>query len=207
MKHDVRTSWPALSREVLGKGAISSFVNEVVRTPAGTTMNRQFLTHPGAVAIVAWDEEADAILTLHQYRHPVQMTLTEIPAGLLDVEGEDYVEAAARELAEEAQLGAKRWNVLVDIFSTPGACEETLRVFLARDLFSVERPGGFVLEDEEAQMTLEFVPRAELVDAVLAGLCESPSLVAGMMALETARLSGRLDTLRPADAPWIGRRT
>ncbi len=135
------------------------------------------------------------------------MTLTEIPAGLLDVEGEDYVGAAARELAEEAQLGANRWNVLVDIFSTPGACEETLRVFLARDLFAAERPTGFALEDEEAQMTLEFVPRAQLVDAVLSGLCESPSLVAGVMALETARLSGRLDTLRPADAQWIGRRT
>lgn len=207
MKHDVPTSWPALSREVLGEGAISSFVNEVVQTPTGTTMNRQFLTHPGAVAIVAWDEDADAILTLHQYRHPVRMTLTEIPAGLLDVEGEDYVGAAARELAEEAQLGANRWNVLVDIFSTPGACEETLRVFLARDLFAAERPTGFALEDEEAQMTLEFVPRAQLVDAVLSGLCESPSLVAGVMALETARLSGRLDTLRPADAQWIGRRT
>lgn len=206
MKHDVPTSWPALSREVLGEGAISSFVNEVVQTPTGTTMNRQFLTHPGAVAIVAWDEDADAILTLHQYRHPVRMTLTEIPAGLLDVEGEDYVGAAARELAEEAQLGANRWNVLVDIFSTPGACEETLRVFLARDLFAAERPTGFALEDEEAQMTLEFVPRAQLVDAVLSGLCESPSLVAGVMALETARLSGRLDTLRPADAQWIGRR-
>lgn len=207
MKHDVPTSWPALSKEVLGEGAISSFVNEVVQTPTGTTMNRQFLTHPGAVAIVAWDEDADAILTLHQYRHPVRMTLTEIPAGLLDVEGEDYVGAAARELAEEAQLGANRWNVLVDIFSTPGACEETLRVFLARDLFAAERPTGFALEDEEAQMTLEFVPRAQLVDAVLSGLCESPSLVAGVMALETARLSGRLDTLRPADAQWIGRRT
>lgn len=205
MQPDTPTHWPTLSREVLGRGAISSFVNEVVRTPTGTTMNRQFLTHPGAVAVVAWDEEADTILTLRQYRHPVRMTLAEIPAGLLDVEGEGYVGAAARELAEEAELGARRWNVLVDIFSTPGACEETLRVFLARDLFAAPRPDGFVLEDEEAQMSLEFVPRADLVDAVLGGLSESPSLVTGVLALETARLSGRLESLRGADAPWIGR--
>ena len=170
-------------------------------------MNRQFLTHPGAVAIVAWDESADTILTLHQYRHPVAMTLTEIPAGLLDVEGEDYVSAAQRELAEEAGLGARQWNVLIDIFLTPGACEETLRVFLARDLFEVERPDGFVLEDEEAEMSVEFTARPELVDAVLGGLCESPSLVSGVLALETARLSKRLDTLRAADSPWLGRRT
>lgn len=207
MQPDSPTQWPTRSREVLGRGAISSFVNEVVETPAGTTMNRQFLTHPGAVAIVAWDEAADTILTLRQYRHPVRMTLSEIPAGLLDVEGEDYVGAAARELAEEAELGAGRWNVLVDIFSTPGACEETLRVYLARDLFSVPRPDGFVLEDEEAQMSLEFVPRADLVDAILEGLCESPSLVTGVLALETARLSGRLENLRSDNAPWIGRRT
>lgn len=205
MQPDNPTHWPTLSREMLGEGAISSFVNEVVRTPTGTTMNRQFLTHPGAVAVLAWDEQADTILTLRQYRHPVRMTLTEIPAGLLDVEGEDHVGAAARELAEEAELGAHRWNVLVDIFSTPGACEETLRVYLARDLFVTPRPDGFILEDEEAQMSLEFVPRADLVDAALGGLCESPSLVAGILALETARLSGRLESLRSADAPWIGR--
>jgi len=101
-----------------------------------------------------------------------------------------------------AELAADRWDVLVDTCTTPGACEESLRIFLARGLRPTGRPEGFVLEGEEAHMTWEFIPRAALVDAVLAGECQNPSLVAGILALETARLSGRLDDLRPADAPW-----
>lgn len=205
MRGDAKKSWPVEERTTLGSGAISTFVNEVVLTPAGTKMNRQFLTHPGAVAVVAWNEAADEILVLRQYRHPVGMELVEIPAGLLDVEGEDYCLGAQRELAEEAELQAGRWDVLVDIFSTPGACEESLRVFLARDLSSAPRPQGFVPEDEEAEMTSTFTSRAAIVEMILNGECESPSLVSGVLALETARLLGKLDDLRPSDAPWLAR--
>ncbi|MFT3887140.1 MAG: NUDIX hydrolase [Arachnia sp.] len=202
MPFDQPMSWPVREREVLGAGRVSSFVNEEILTPSGEAIQRQFLTHPGAVAVVAWREDTDEVAVLRQYRHPVRMELVEIPAGLLDLDGEDYVVAAQRELAEEVELAADRWDVLVDICSTPGACEETLRVFLARDLRPTSRPEGFVLEGEEAHMTWTFVPRTELVDAVLAGQCQSPSLVSGILALETARLSGRVDALRPADAPW-----
>lgn len=194
--------WPVVSREVLGQGRVSSFVNEVVETPDGASMERQFLTHPGAVAIVPWDEESDEIALLQQYRHPVRMELVEIPAGLLDVAGEDWNDAAVRELAEEIELKAARWDVLVDMATTPGACEETIRIFLARGLERAERPEGFELEGEEAHMTWAFHPRQEVVDAVMAGRVQSPTLVAGILALETARLSGRLDQLRSLDAPW-----
>lgn len=194
--------WPVVSREVLGQGRISSFVNEVVETPDGASMERQFLTHPGAVAIVPWDEERDEIALLQQYRHPVRMELVEIPAGLLDVAGEDWNDAAVRELAEEIELKAARWDVLVDMATTPGACEETIRIFLARGLERAERPEGFELEGEEAHMTWAFHPRQEVVDAVMAGRVQSPTLVAGILALETARLSGRLEQLRSLDAPW-----
>lgn len=202
MVADRKLRWPVRSREVLGRGYVSSFVGETIETPDGDTISRQFLTHPGAVAIVAWDEEADEIAVLTQYRHPVGMELVEIPAGLLDVDGEEWVVAAARELAEEAELAAASWHVLVDMVTTPGACEESLRVYLARGLTRTDRPEGFVLEGEEAQMQFSFVPRAELVDAILAGRCQSPTLVAGVLALETARLSGRLPSLRAADAEW-----
>lgn len=194
--------WPVVSREVLGQGRVSSFVNEVVETPDGASMERQFLTHPGAVAIVPWDEERDEIALLQQYRHPVRMELVEIPAGLLDVAGEDWNDAAVRELAEEIELKAARWDVLVDMATTPGACEETIRIFLARGLERAERPEGFELEGEEAHMTWAFHPRQEVVDAVMAGRVQSPTLVAGILALETARLSGRLEQLRSLDAPW-----
>lgn len=202
MLEDRKMQWPVVSREVLGQGRVSSFVNEVVETPDGASMERQFLTHPGAVAIVPWDEERDEIALLQQYRHPVRMELVEIPAGLLDVAGEDWNDAAVRELAEEIELKAARWDVLVDMATTPGACEETIRIFLARGLERAERPEGFELEGEEAHMTWAFHPRQEVVDAVMAGRVQSPTLVAGILALETARLSGRLDQLRSLDAPW-----
>lgn len=202
MIEDRKLRWPVRGREVLGRGRVSDFVDEVVETPGGGTMTRQFLTHPGAVAVVPWDEERDQVVVLRQYRHPVGMELVEIPAGLLDEDGEEWLDAAARELAEEAELAAGRWDVLVDMVTTPGACEESLRIYLARELEATPRPDGFELEGEEAEMVIARVSRQDLVDAVLDGRCQSPTLVAGVLALETARLSGRLDDLRGTDAPW-----
>lgn len=202
MDWDRPMNWRVTERTELGAGRVTSFVEETVLTPSGESITRQFLTHPGAVAVVCWDEERDAIAVLRQYRHPVRQEMVEIPAGLLDLDGESFVVAAQRELAEEAELAADRWDVLVDICSTPGSCEETLRIFLARSPRPTPRPAGFVLEGEEAHMTTMWVDRAELVAAVLAGRCQSPSLVTGMLALETARLSGGLEALRPAEAPW-----
>lgn len=202
MRTDEPMSWPVRSRTVLGEGRVSAFVDEQVTTPSGEVMNRQYLTHPGAVAVLAWRQDSDDIAVLRQYRHPVRMELVEIPAGLLDLDGEEWVVAAQRELAEEAELQASRWDVLVDMCTTPGACEESLRIFLARDLAPAERPVGFVLEGEEAHMTWEWVPRAELVAAVMGGRCQSPTLVAGVLALEVARLTGSVDRLRAPSAPW-----
>ena len=202
MSWDRPVAWEVRKRVELGRGRVSAFVDETIATPSGEVITRQYLTHPGAVAVVCWDEEHDTIVVVRQYRHPVRYELVEIPAGLLDMAGEDHVAAARRELAEEAELAAGRWNVLVDITTTPGACEESLRIYLARDPRNTSRPDGFVLEGEEAHMRSEWVQREDLVEAVLAGQCQSPTLVAGILALETARLSGRIDQLRPANAPW-----
>lgn len=205
MQVDEPMKWPVSGRRELGTGRISSFVEEQIRTPSDEMITRQFLTHPGAVAVVAWREDSDDIAVLRQYRHPVGMELVEIPAGLLDVRGEDPLLAAQRELAEEVELAAERWHTLVDIFTTPGACEEALRMYLARDVTPATRPDGFVLEGEEAHMSWEWMPRQSIVDAILAGRVQSPSLTSGVLALETARLAGRLDELRPADAEWRAR--
>ena len=206
MHGDDLVSWPVTSHEVLAAGAVSSFVEDEVTTPSGESMRRQYLTHPGAVAIVAWDEKSDEVAVVRQYRHPVRMEMVEIPAGLLDVDGEDHLAAAARELAEEAELAADTWNVLVDVCTSPGGLAENLRVYLARGLRPAERPDGFELEGEEAHMLHTFVPRAELLGAIFEGRCGSPSLAAGLLSLEAARLGGRLETLRPGDADWPARR-
>ena len=196
--------WPVRSHRVLADGNVCDFVVDEVATPDGGSMVRQYTTHPGAVGIIAWDD-ADRIAVVRQYRQPVAHELIEPPAGLLDQHGEDFVVAAQRELAEEAGLAASDWRVLVDLFTTPGATQESVRIYLARGLSPAPRPDGFVAESEEAAMEAAWAPRADLVAAVLAGRLENPVLVAGLLALEVARLSDGLGGLRPADAPWPAR--
>ena len=202
--HDVPESWPVLAHEVKATGRVQNFVEETIETPTGETMVRQWITHTGAVAVMALDEQG-RIAVVHQYRHPVGMRLVEPPAGILDLAGEPSVEAAKRELAEEAQLAASDWRVLVDIFTSPGGLQEPVRIFLARGLSSAEAPEGFVLEGEETDMGLHWLPLDELVELVFAGQVQSPTRVSGTLALALAIEQGRLDALRPADAPWQAR--
>lgn len=198
---DEPASWTVENHEVRATGRVCDFVDDTIVTPVGETIERQYVTHPSAVGIIALDDE-DRVAVVRQYRHPVRMILVEPPAGLLDVDGEDYLAAARRELAEEAMLAADDWRVLVDIFTTPGGCQENLRIYLARSLHPAPRPDGFVLEGEEVLMKASWEPLDDLVDAVFAGSCQSPTLVAGVTALALARATGRLDDLRPADSPW-----
>ncbi|MFV0429071.1 MAG: NUDIX domain-containing protein [Arachnia sp.] len=202
MRGDQVAAWTVRDHKVEATGGISSFVVDDIQTPSGELITREYLSHPGAVAVVAWDETADTIACLRQYRHPVRMELVEIPAGLLDVNDEAWADAARRELAEEAELAADRLDLLVDIVTSPGSMAESLRIYLARDLRPAARPEGFVLEGEEAHMSVEWIDRAELVEAIYAGACQSPSLVTGVLSLEAARLGGRLPALRPVDSPW-----
>ncbi len=202
---DEPLAWPVTAHRVLGSGSVSDFVNDTVETPDGGSMDRQYLLHPGAVGVIAWDDDADRIAVVRQYRHPAAFQLVEPPAGLLDADGESWLTAAQRELAEEAGLQAQRWQVLVDLFTSPGACQESLRIYLARDLSEAAAPEGFVAAHEEAHMEAGWAARADLVDGILAGRLQNPTMVSGMLALEVARLSGRLDDLRAADAEWPAR--
>ncbi len=166
----------------------------------GEPLVRDYIDHPGAVAILPMNDDGDVLL-LRQYRHPVGMDLWEIPAGLLDVEGEDFVVGAARELAEEADLVASRWNVLVDFFNSPGSSSEAIRIYLARGLSDVPGHELHVRTDEEAEIELHWTPLDEAVAAVLDGRLHNPSAVVGILAAAAARAEG-FEALRPADAPW-----
>ena len=201
---DVPARWQITQHRVLGEGAVSDYVDDVVATPAGEEMHRQYLLHPGAVAVIGLDD-ADRVVVVRQYRHPVGFQLIEPPAGLLDADGESWLGAAQRELAEEAMLAADDWRLLIDMFTSPGCNSESIRFFLARGLRDVPRPDGFVVEHEELDMEICLVPLADLVDGIYAGRVQSPTIVAGVLALEAARLAGRLDELRPADSPWPAR--
>ena len=194
---------PTPSSRVLWEGKIVSVIEEEVALAEGKApVIRQWVKHPGAVAVVALRGEpgAEEILLERQYRHPVRAYLWEIPAGLLDIEGEDYLLAAQRELAEETDLQAAQWNVLVDYFNSPGGYNESLRIFLARDISAT----GEIFErtDEESDMLAAWVNLDDALASVLAGRFHNPSTVVGVMAAHAARGRGWAD-LRPADSPWF----
>ncbi|WP_020672053.1 NUDIX domain-containing protein [Amycolatopsis nigrescens] len=173
-------------------------VDEVVM-PGGGTARREVVEHLGAVAIAAVD--ADGALTLiHQYRHPLGHRLWELPAGLIDHADELPVEAAKRELVEEAGLSAGRWETLVDVAASPGFTDEVVRVFLARDLSEVDRE---ILGEEEADLVVRKVPMAEAVRMALAGELINGATVGGVLAAH-AVLSGVAES-RPVDAHWPDR--
>jgi 8-oxo-dGDP phosphatase len=164
----------------------------------GETIVREYMDHTGAVAILALDDD-DRVLLIQQYRHPVRMRDWEIPAGLLDIAEEDALAAARRELAEEADLTAQRWDVLAEFSTTPGGSDEAIRVYLARDLAPTHEV--FARTAEEADIEMRWVALDEVVDAILDRRVQNPSLVVGGLAAHAARARG-WSTLAPGDAPW-----
>jgi len=198
---DTPLTWPVVHTETLASGHIADFVQDEVQTPDGKVIAREYLKHPGAVGVIAVDDQQRVVL-VRQYRHPVRHRLIEPPAGLLDVDGEDYLLAAQRELAEEVHLAATTWHVLVDLFTTPGILGESLRIYLARDLIDTAAPDGFARAGEEAHMDTVWATLSDLVDAVLAGHLHNPILVSGVLAAWTAWHKDGFASLRPAAAPW-----
>lgn len=152
-------------------------------TFAGHTLAREYVDHPGAVAVLAIDDQ-DRVLLINQYRHPVGLRDWELPAGLLDVDGEPPLAAARRELAEETDLAAEHWAELITFHTSPGGSNETLRVFEARGLQATE---PYERSEEEAEIVLRWVPIAEVVDAVLEGWLSNSILIIAVLAAHARR--------------------
>jgi 8-oxo-dGDP phosphatase len=167
-------------------GRVISVRSDVVRMPNEEQCQRDVVVHPGGVAVVALDNH-DRVLLVEQYRHPVRRRLEEVPAGLLDTNGESTLAAAQRELVEEAGYAASMWDVLVDLLPDPAMTDEAIRVFLARDLRPVERdPQGH----EEAEMTIRWEPLATSVQRVLRGDIRTAMASLGILAAAEARRNG-----------------
>ena len=162
-------------------------------------MTRDYLEHPGAVAIVALDDKQRVVM-INQYRHPVRQSCWEIPAGLLDVPGETLLTTAKRELAEETDLTAKDWSVLIDHYPSAGSSTEAIRIYLAQDLQPVPADQRHNRLAEEAHLVVQRVPLQNAVDAVMTGAIKNVNAVAGILAYHLASTTHR--TLRPADAPF-----
>ncbi|HEY6856301.1 MAG TPA: NUDIX hydrolase [Mycobacterium sp.] len=189
------------SSETLHTGKIFALRIDQVRMPGGKIVTREVVEHYGAVAIVAMDDDG-RIPMVYQYRHPFGRRLWELPAGLLDVNGEAPHLTAARELREEAGLQAQTWQVLVDLDSTPGFSDESVRVYLATGLTQVGRPEA---HDEEADMTVQWYPIAEAVQRVFSGEIVNSLAVGGILAAYAVNTG--IAEPRPVDTPWIDRPT
>jgi 8-oxo-dGDP phosphatase len=195
--------YPVVDSDELYRGRIISLRRDSVRMTDGTVADREVVAHLGAVVVAALADE-DRLVFVRQYRHPVREWLDELPAGLLDVAGESALDAARRELAEEANLEAARWNVLLDLYPSPGFSTEAVRVFLARELTPAQPDSAFRREHEEMTMTVHRVDVADAVRSALAGKIHNAATVAGVLAVAQLRASGWTG-LRPSDAPWPAR--
>ncbi len=162
------------------------------------TITREYVDHTGAVAILALDDQ-DRVLLIRQYRHAIGTREWEIPAGLLDVDGEPPVIGAQRELAEEADVVAGKWNLLSDFYSTPGGSNEAIRIYLARGLSDAHL--AFERTAEESDIEKRWVPLEEVVAAVLARTVGNSILSIAVLTAHISRAGGWA-SLGAADAPW-----
>ena len=197
---DKAGSWPVTDSAVLAVGKVVTLRRDTVQLPDGGLVGREVVEHPGAVAVVAIDDQ-DRVLMISQYRHPAGATLWEIPAGLRDIAGEPLLATARRELLEETGCQAADWRVLADYLSSPGISTERLRVFLARDLTMVpDAEREYVPEHEEAYLTVAWVPLADAVQGVLAGDLHNGVAIVGILSAYAAHGDG-FRALREADEP------
>jgi len=189
--------WPVAGTAEHFRNWLVSVRTDKVVMPDGQQAERTVITHIGAVAVLALDEQ-DRVLMIRQYRHPVARQLWEIPAGLRDVKGEALADTARRELLEETGHVARDWHVLTDSYSSPGIITERMRIFLARGLEPAE--SDYQREGEEKFLRTAWVPLAEAVTAAFTGKLHNGATVQGILAAHIAGTRGYTG-LRAADAP------
>lgn len=160
-----------LSSQYLYRGRIVNLRLDEIEL-AQKPVLREVVEHPGAVAILAVDRKENVIL-IRQYRHPTGRELLEVPAGMLEP-GEEPLQCARRELAEETGLGGTSWRSLAVCYTSPGFCTEKLHYFAVTDL--VPAPG---VPDEDEELEVVRIPLREACRMALAGeIADAKTLIA-----------------------------
>lgn len=148
-------------------GKLLKVRSDTVRLPNGRTAEREYIAHPGAVAVIAVTDVGELVME-RQFRYPLGRDMFELPAGKIDP-GEEPIETARRELKEETGYTASRWKHVATINIAIGYSDERIEIYLAQGLES----GGRKLDDEEflevftlpLATALEWVREGKITDA------------------------------------------
>ena len=163
-------SFERIDSKTVWEGQIATVRVDRIRYDDGDEADRERVSHPGAVAVVAHDGER--IFLVRQPREAVdEQSLLELPAGKLDAEGEGPLETAKRELAEEIGKGARTWRHLTTFYTSPGFVEEVCHVYVATDLYDESAEA-----EEDERIEIVEAPLADL-DAVIEGCHDAKTLV------------------------------
>jgi 8-oxo-dGTP pyrophosphatase MutT (NUDIX family) len=162
-------SFERVGSEEVWNGRIASVRNDRFRHDDGEVVEREIVSHPGAVAVVAHDGEN--LWLVRQPREAVDDYLLELPAGKLDEEGEDALATAKRELAEEICKAANDWQHLTTFYASPGFSDEAIHVYLATDLYDQQAH-----TDEIERIEIVKVPLGEIDDVIRSNV-DSKTLV------------------------------
>jgi len=166
-----------IASEEIWQGHIGGVRIDTFRYEDGEEATREIVTHPGAVTILPFDPPSRGaggghVWLVRQPREPVgEQALLELPAGKIDVEGEDLLETAKRELAEEIGMGARAWRHLVSFYNSPGLLSEENHLFLAEGLYEQSADSG-----EEERIEIVQLPVADL-DATIPTLKDAKTLI------------------------------
>jgi 8-oxo-dGTP pyrophosphatase MutT (NUDIX family) len=152
-------SFERVGSEVVWNGRIATVRTDRIRYDDGDVVEREVVSHPGAVAVVAHDGEH--VWLVRQPREAVDDYLLELPAGKLDEESEDVLATAKRELAEEIGKAANTWEHLTTFYASPGFSDEQIHVYLATDLYDEQ-----ARTDEIERIEIVKVPLGELDDVI-----------------------------------------
>ena len=181
---DEPLSIPVLTSETVYQGAIWNVVRDTFAYN-DEVLARDYVDHTGAVAIVALNE-SDEVMMIRQYRHSIRSVNWEIPAGLLDIPGEDPLVCGKRELAEEADLEADNWEFLTTLNTTPGGSNEFIHIYVATGLHPLQH--DYVRTGEEADLEMRFVPLTDAVEAAVSGKIRNQIAVTALLAAYVHRL-------------------
>ena len=175
-----------VGEDVVHRGYAIEVVVARYTAPDGHEFTRDVVRHPGAVAVLPLHDDG-TVTVVRQYRAPIDDELTEIPAGIRDVHGEDLRLTAERELVEEVGLTADHYEHLGEFHVAAGLTDESVHLFLATGLTHV---GADTQGPEEEAMTIDRLPLADLVTMIERGEITDAKTIISVLLVARRRAAG-----------------